>query len=866
MRKKLYALGLFLAIVPFVALAQTADDVGAEYLSETDFVDPFEVEPLRERFLARNGRCFGEIFLSADSTEDGDISAALDLEEWLRRVAGLKEEIPITIEKEDVYSLADVPTGIYIGNTKISEKLGIYAPVGEGETYVIETRGNAVFIVGSTPMATRIAVGEFLREILGVEFVWPGVDGAEWTPRSEIPFPRLAIHHVPAFAWRLVQTRDETWNIHLGFGSLPHFSHNLGRIFSEDIYEKEPGLAPEVLGRKISKFTGNYAPQPNLVHPSAVSVAAAAAAKYFEENPRAPMFALGINDTTNWDESAASEEAYGQLSYYRNLPNRSDYYYSFVNRVAKVIDEKFEEKKLGAIAYMDVQQSPTFPMRENVVPVLCADRSMWVFEDFKKEDKALMLRWANSGVEYWGVYDYYYGSPFLIPRLFLEEEAEAIKYVHEHGGQIFYAECTPVVPFDAPKVWLASQLLRNPEGDPQKILDAYYEKTFGPAAEEMKMFYDFASEMWRNQGGQYRWIKGWNNENSVEIFPESALDSLRRLWLNAADAILKGDSVNLSEARRTRILARLEAVNGALSRLEDFAHSYFARKVLSNTQADDPVDAIEALKSPAWRYEEIFDDSKFSEQKWNANISFYPVSDPRPGALIRILECMKKTENAQERELFNRGLERLFRTAQKNRSMESAAEGKILVAPADKRLRILAESVPAFDAKPDTEEGFEAESFVNSTPGDWRAGKNLSYPKGWSCVLAAAEKFEMGPSKDNPHSGNTAFRIGGCAERMEIAKNYRVTPGMKVLAKVFARGTVSCGSVSYLCIEFLGKNQRKLSRTLESLPVGATPDWRRLVALGEAPEGAVQARVSLYVGLQGEDDVSFFDDLTVSVF
>ena len=411
-----------LLFAPVAALAETAFapeyDISAENLPGAEKVDPFEVEPPRERFLARNGRVFAKIYLSADGAKSGEISAALDVAEWLARVAGAKAEIPVETEIENPRSLADVPTGIYVGATRLAARLGIFAPAGLGETCVVETRGNAVFIVGKTPAATRIAAGEFLRRVLGVDFVWPGDDGAEWTPLGEIPFPRGSFSIVPAFAWRLVGVRDAAWSAHLGFGALPQFSHNLGAVFSKEIYAERPELAPEVFGARRPNFSGGYAPQPNLTSAAALDVAVAAAEKFFEKNPDAPLFSLGINDATNWDESAASEEAYGALSFFRNLPNRSDYYYGFVNRAAEKIEAACPGKGVGVIAYMDVQNAPSFPVRGNVVPVLCADRSMWVFPEFKREDKALIRRWARSGAELWGVYDYYYGSPFLFPRLF----------------------------------------------------------------------------------------------------------------------------------------------------------------------------------------------------------------------------------------------------------------------------------------------------------------------------------------------------------------------------------------------------------------------------------------------------------------
>lgn len=873
---------IFAACVPATALSAGALSAGAaeenvpatfvgfseEELPGAAAVDPFEIEPLRERFLARNGKVNGKIFIAAENPASGEISAALDVAEWLCRIAQAKAGVPVETEDGDPRSLAEIPTGIYVGNTRAAAKLGIFAPAGEGETYVIETRGNAVFIVGRTPTATRLAAAEFLRVALGAEFVWPGADGAEWEPRAEIPFPRLRVEHLPAFPWRRVGMRDETWAIHLGFGDLPRYSHNLGGIFTKKIFAEHPELAPTVFGVPRPNLAGYYAPQPNLAAESAVPVAVAAALEFFEKNPAAPMFPLGINDCTAWDESPASEQAYGALSYFRNLPNRSAYYYEFVNRVADAFrgNAALAEKSVGAIAYLDVQDAPPFPMRENTVPVLCADRSMWVFPAFREEDKALMRRWAGSGAGTWGVYDYYYGTPFLFPRLWLEEEAEAIKFVHANGGKIFYAECGPVVAFDAPKVWLASRLLREPDADADAILADYYEKTFGPAAPAMRKFYDFACGVWKNQGGQCRWIKGWNNENSIELFPSDALTAARSILAEAQAALPKETAGTPISARERRIAARVAAVDAALSRAEKFAASYFSRKALSLAKMETFEETFEALKNPAWRHEEIYDDRDFAALPHAANISAYLLSDPRPAALRRALDFLKKSENAEESALVNRGLERVFGETMRSRARLPETGVPAAESAADARLRVIAESVPALDAEPDTREDFEEENFIAYAPGDWRTGKNLAHPRGWRCILAASEKLEMNASTDAPHGGNASLRIAGRAERAELVKRYRVSPGKKVLAQVFARGNVSCGSTSYVGVAFFDAEGKALGSTAEMLPVGKNPEWRRLVALGEAPAGAARAHVKLYVGLQGEDDETFFDDLTVTVF
>ena len=235
---------------------------------------------------------------------------------------------------------------------------------------------------------------------------------------------------------------------------------------------------------------------------------------------------------------------------------------------------------------------------------------------------------------------------------------------------------------------------------------------------------------------------------------------------------------------------------------------------------------------------------------------------------MRALDFLKKTKNPEEKARVERALARIFEAALRSRANGEPANAAAGTpeAAADRRLRVISEAVPAFGAEPDFRENFEAENFLAYSPGDWRARKNLAHPRGWRAVVAAAEHFEMGASDVAPHGGASCFRVGGKTERMELRKSFRVVPGQKVLAQVFARGKVSCGSLSEIRIGFFDARGNALADTGEALPAGTALAWRRLAALGDAPPRAAFAVVMLYVGLQGPGDETFFDDLTVSIF
>jgi hypothetical protein len=52
------------------------------------------------------------------------------------------------------------------------------------------------------------------------------------------------------------------------------------------------------------------------------------------------------------------------------------------------------------------------------MPVLTSDRAQWHDPAYRKEDRALIERWVNSGAERIVTWDDYFGAPYPYPRQF----------------------------------------------------------------------------------------------------------------------------------------------------------------------------------------------------------------------------------------------------------------------------------------------------------------------------------------------------------------------------------------------------------------------------------------------------------------
>ncbi len=219
----LWVLGLVLAIWPFFPLAaQTA----------------LAFEPHR---LVARGKLTGKIYLPADAAAE-EKEAAEALAFWMRRVTGATAEI--AEEPAD-----GLHPGIYLGSTRQAARRKIRAAESPGETWRWETRsGRTLFLLGNKPLATRLAVGDFLQRELGVWFLFPGEWGAEWEPRRTLDFPRHPRSCEPAFWWRSLgmanSPAQREWQRNNGLGVRPPFSHALHTIFTKETFAEYPEFFP----------------------------------------------------------------------------------------------------------------------------------------------------------------------------------------------------------------------------------------------------------------------------------------------------------------------------------------------------------------------------------------------------------------------------------------------------------------------------------------------------------------------------------------------------------------------------------------------------------------------------------------------
>jgi hypothetical protein len=564
------------------------------------------------------------ILLPAEPEVD-ELSAARTLADWCERVTGVRPET--RYEAKGVRSPA---LAIYVGRTAAARSAGVKAPVEEGDSARRAVVGQSVFLLGNNPGATRIAVGRFCEQHLGVFFAFPGERGADWQPRYQIGFPGPDEFR-PDFRWRQLSGLNELsedWAFSVGFGRTPAFSHGLYRIFDQKLWKQEPMLFPMVGGKSIEPKGNSLDPNPHLDNPRAPEIGAKYAREFFQQNPDAFSVPFGVNDTLKFDDSAESE------GWYRDRPVRTDYVFGFYNAVADSAwapdgDLKGERHAIGALAYLQTTRAPSIKLRPSIFPWVCADRTAYADPAFAAQDRANLTAWAKSGVSLLGVYDYLYGAEVASPRVNLTALIQSIHVTYTAGARGWYAEAYPLWAFDAPKLWVAAKLLENRMANTAELRRTWFARAYGPAADEMTAVYAQIEAAWKRDaivGGKDQFLRHFHDQRGALVLSAEEIAAVSRS-LVISQQILRDPTKDPAARRRQawRFGQFVEAWDLYLS----FRELVQARRVIPSAEAR--LTALRRLTKAEAGY--LAKEASFN-RRWGAygqpvKWSWYPGENPR---------------------------------------------------------------------------------------------------------------------------------------------------------------------------------------------------------------------------------------------
>lgn len=180
----------------------------------------------------------------------------------------------------------------------------------------------------------------------------------------------------------------------------------------------------------------------------------------------------------------------------------SDYFFSFVNAVARQLARTHPQGKIITLAYASHAEPPSFPLEPNVAVQFCfssnrspADRAQY------EHELELLRRWARHGSGqplYLWLYDTFpletarNGKYHCFPGFFAHATGEQFRVFQECGVRgIFHCGYGQEV-----EAYVTFKLMDDPTRNVDALLEEYFTGLYGPAAEPMRALYEGIERTW----------------------------------------------------------------------------------------------------------------------------------------------------------------------------------------------------------------------------------------------------------------------------------------------------------------------------------------------------------------------------------
>jgi len=737
--------------------------------------------------------------------------------ETKRAVAELQRVVEkMTGAKLRVSAGSGSPT-IHVGRDAFVERADLDLDELDEDGFVMATVGeHDLVLAGRNPHGTEFAVYRFLQKYGGVRWYLPTELGEVVPSRASFGVGKLADRAEPSFHSRLWSSAARfdrgNWERHNLCRGRYSFHHNLLHVFvPSKLYDTHPEWFPEIKGeRRRPRDDNDHGWQPCLANPEAARYAAQVARESFQRNPNASSFSLGMNDTAaaGFCECAACKALDPsnptESKTPRGMPNYSNRFYTFTNRVAAELAKTHPDKYLGCLAYHVTEPPPTFDVSPRVIPYLTAGRANWTDPAIREGDQRLIRGWCDK-VPIVGIYDYYYGSGFISPRIFTGLTEESLKFAHRTGVRAFYAEIYSTWSLDGPKAWVASQMLWDVNQSAAELVDDFCCGLFGEAAPAMREYFQFLEQRWmsRPSGSTVMWA-GFFDPSQLELWPPSVCARARALLEQAEKAAADDSEV---------VQKRVKLYSEGFRQTELWSTVYHGERNLRSV-----ADVQRFLDSQA----EL---DRFNREVVKANplhaapIPFEQRARNLPGGSV--LSALLRLAGQP-------GAEATLRRM----AAESTHPDAAMVARGALAMREHPEKVVQVLTNP----GFEPAA---DKPEAGVEGKAESRPAGWGAWFRPGTPGELDWTTRAAHSGQRGVELRG-AEASCILQSIPVKPGEMYLASVYVRGKTSGQTDSGLLIQWQDATGKWFSapKRGDRLPGGESNDWLRLQTFARVPTGA----------------------------
>lgn len=428
---------------------------------------------------------------------------------------------------------------VHIGQTEYVKSLKLpLDDLGVDGFKILFPAANRVVLAGGSESGTEFAVYEFLERYVGVRWLFPGEMGTVIPRSADVTIPARQITSVPTYISRTISSMYDmgAWLRHQRQHWTIQHHHNLNKLFAPDkFYDRHPEFYPMIDGQRQKPDAEGYVWQPVLDAPGIVDAAVESIGRYFDENPAATSYSLGVNDNNNFNAPSQYINSVGLKDY-------SDYYFNFTNRVIEGVLKSHPDKWFGCLAYVGVTDPPRrVKVNPRMVPYICIDRQGWASEEGRRKDMERTEKW-HAAAPVIGWYDYIYGGDqYRIPRIYTHLMGNYLRFGSEHGVKAVYAELYASPQWtEGPKMYVFMKLLWDPTLDVDWLQEEWYRLAVGeraavPLAEYFRVWEDY----WMKRVPRTDWFKQYVGRVYMDFDQLGYLDELKQEDLDQARRLMK---------------------------------------------------------------------------------------------------------------------------------------------------------------------------------------------------------------------------------------------------------------------------------------------------------------------------------------
>ncbi len=487
--------------------------------------------------IVENGKSNAGIIISEGASEEVKF-AARELQTYLKKISGAEIFIGTDTNENHVCK-------IFVGTCENSDQLALNKEDLEREGFIIRTVGNDLVLMGKDDIGTQFAVYTFLERYLGIRWFWPGELGEVVPQEQNIVLREIDIAEKPDFKWRDRGPGGALWGAPTGptemkarerilgvsqrhqaevalwekrnkWGGMRIYGgHALGEVFPPEKYAvSHPEYYALVDGKRaIPGLDYDYKHEGQIctTNPQVIEIAVQWARDFFDNNPDYDGVHLTMNDGTGFCEcnncqSLDSGELVDRpgidLEEMKKKPAKytviSDRIFTFMNQVSEELQKTHPEKYVVSMAYSRYTLPPkSVKIHPYVIPQYC----LWsaykhANNDLKYKHYGIAKRWVNCA-DRKGIYEYHInGSWPGMHRLVMPYIASLIKYLYDIGLDLYQTQSGDDFAINGINYYITAKLLWDTGLDENKILEDFYQKAFGPAAEPVQDFHERLRHAW----------------------------------------------------------------------------------------------------------------------------------------------------------------------------------------------------------------------------------------------------------------------------------------------------------------------------------------------------------------------------------